>query len=88
MIADWLKYLQTPDPIWRPYAFDRVTISGRNESGEPVQFSLLGTCYSEYQSGPNLFHLANVAGRFFGDGYYGLYSCRELGFRATRTLRC
>lgn len=75
--AQWLQHLQTPDPIWRPYAFDRVTVSGK---GGPI-LSLVGRCWSEYQSGPNLCHLAEVAGYFQGPGFYGLHSCRPLGFR-------
>jgi len=75
---DWLAYLQTEDRIWRPLAFDRVTISGRSDSHGQVAFSLLGVCYSEYKSGPSLLHLASVAGQFFGAGFYGLESCRAL----------
>ena len=78
MITDWLKHLTTRDAIWRPWAFDRVTICDR--TGQPI-VSLLGICYSEYKGGPNLLMLADIAGVFFGPGLYGLASCRALGFR-------
>lgn len=78
---EWLNHLQTPDAIWRPYAFDRVTVNGRTDSGELVSFSIVGKCYSEFASGPNLTHIAEVAGHFIGAGFYGLESCRALGWR-------
>lgn len=80
---NWLKHLQTPT-LMRPFVFDRVTVSGRpldsTASGE--LFSIVGRCYSEYESGPSLHHLAEVAGQMIGAGFYGLASCRELGWRA------
>jgi len=80
----WLKRLLTPDPIWRPYAFDRVVVCG-NQVGEPHQkelVCLIGKCYSEFDSGPNLRDLAEATGALLGPGSYGLASCRPLGFRA------
>ena len=78
MITDWLKHLTTRDDIWRPWAFDRVTI---NDRGGNELVCILAPCYSEYKSGPNLLHIANVAGQFYDYGFYGLASCRALGFR-------
>jgi len=77
-----LNYLQTQDQIWRPWAFDRVTCEGKTESGRAVAFSIVGKCYSGYNSGPSLITLAEVAGEIFGPGFYGLRACRALGFRA------
>jgi len=80
--------LQTQDPIWRPYAFDRVEVSGRTAGGEKIHLGILGRCWSEYPSGPSQIMLANVAGDMFGEGFYGLHrnedgamACRSLGFR-------
>ena len=75
---DWLQVLQTEDRIWRRNAFDRVTLSGRSDHFGPVAFSLLGTCYSDYESGPGLFLLGKAAYQFFGPGFYGLEFCRPL----------
>ncbi len=68
-----LKYLQQQNNIWQPYAFDRVQVSGT------VPFSILGICYSEYKSGPNLRHLADIGLSLTGPGQFGLASCRSLG---------
>jgi hypothetical protein len=86
-----LDSLQAFDPIWSPYAFDRVTISKRAlipataPHGSPISTgptvivaSLLGRCYSGYRGGPSLFLLADAAGELFGPGFYGLESCRAL----------
>ena len=77
-----LERLQTPDPIWRPYAFDRVQITGHTADGRTAHLSLIGACYSEFASGPNLSQLANAAADLIGPGFFGLDSCRPLGFRA------
>jgi hypothetical protein len=79
---EWQKFLQTPT-MMRPYAFDRVTVSGRPlGEGKPTPlFSIIGKCYSEYESGPSLYELAQTAGYLFGAGFYGLDSCRPLGYR-------
>ena len=74
-----LDYLHRPDAIWKTYAHDRVEISGHASDGSPVRASLLGVCYSEYESGPNLWELAQAAACIFGPGSYGLVSCRLLG---------
>lgn len=78
---DPLKYLQQPDHIWRPYAFDRVTVSSSLAGNLGGVFSILGICYSEFRSGPNLRHLADVGGATLGQGYYGLQSCRYIGYQ-------
>lgn len=82
MITDWLKYLTTSDRTWRRYAFDHVTIKGRpNGEGDSIPIiSILRPCFSEYDSGPSLCHLAEVAGQLIGPGFYGLDQCRALGF--------
>ena len=72
-----IKHLTTPDPIWRPYTFDRVTVS---TSRGPL-LSLLGKCYSRYRSGPSLLSLADAACEIAGPGWYGLFSARYVGFR-------
>ena len=72
----WLSY-PYPDSLHNPYAFDRVEIAGA------VSMSLLGTTWSEYPSGPNLCLLAGAAAKISGQhGYFGLASCRKLGFGA------
>ena len=65
------------ESLYRPYAFDRVTIS--SSAGEVI--SLLGKCYSEFRGGPSLFDLADTAAELLGPGYYGLSSSRFLGWR-------
>ena len=70
--------------MMRDYAFDRVTVSGRREGerkSAPI-LSLVGKVYSEYPSGPGLLGLADVVGSLVGPGFYGLASCRSLGWRA------
>ena len=79
---NWQEHLQTKDSIFRPWTHDRVSVTGNTMAGTPVNFSIVGPCYSEFKSGPNIQHLANVAGSIFGQGFYGLESCRPLGFRA------
>lgn len=74
-----LTYLQTPDAIWKPYAFDRVTVAF---NGQP-QFSIIGPCFSEYPSGPNLSELADASAEISPLPSFGLHSCRSLGFRPT-----
>ena len=73
-----LRYLTTPDPIWRPYTFDHVTVS---TAAGPL-LSLLGRCHSKYRGGPGLCALAAAAGELVGAGFYGLSSARYVGFRA------
>jgi hypothetical protein len=70
-----LDFLQT-ETMHRPYTFDRVEVSSKN-----AEFSIVGKCYSEFRSGPNLRELANAAGEIAGEGYYGLRVCRYLGWR-------
>lgn len=81
MRSKHLDRLQTPSPILRPYSFDRVTVCGRapNETTSHPLFSIVGKCYSEYASGPGLFDITDAAGELFGEGWYGLESCRPLG---------
>lgn len=69
------------DPIWKPWSFDRVRITGKTDRGAIVDFCIMGKCYSEFESGPNLCHVADFAGDLFGAGFYGLADCRALGFR-------
>ena len=90
-----LNTLQQPDPIWAPYAFDRVTIIRRalvpatTPHGSPTSrgpavpvASILGKVYSPYPSGPALFSFADACGELFGPGFYAWDSIRALGFRA------
>ena len=64
--------------IYAPYAFDRVTVM----SSHGNHFSILGKVYSEFKSGPNLVCLADCAAEITGKytGFYGLESCRFLGW--------
>lgn len=85
--SEWLDHLTRHDPIWRPREFDRVTVCGRFNDEPPAAsrplFSLLAPCYSEFESGPNLSHVAEVAGYITGrPGWFGLHSCRPLGWKA------
>ena len=73
-----LAQLTTRDPIWKPIKFDRVEVCGITQDEQPVQFSIIPACFSEYAAGPNLCQLANVAGEIFGPGFYGLKSCRRI----------
>lgn len=75
-----LAQLTTRDPIWKPIKFDRVEIGGTTKSGQPVNFSIIPACFSEFNAGPNLCQLADVAGEMFGPGFYGLKSCRKIGW--------
>jgi hypothetical protein len=79
--SQWINLLQKRDLICQPYCFDRVEINGKTTEGQPVSFSIIGKCFSEFKSGPNLCILANIAGCIFGTGYYGLKNCRYLGFQ-------
>lgn len=80
--SQWIEHLQRGDMLHAPWAHDRVTVKGSTLAGEPVWFSIIGPCFSEFKSGPNLWILANVAGWMFGPGSYGLESCRLLGYRS------
>lgn len=84
-----LETLRTHDPIWRDHAFDRVTIDGRpgGEGQSKPLVSIVGTCYSPYESGPSLIMLADVAGEVFGPGFYGLHSCRPLARKPQGMLK-
>lgn len=76
-----LENLQRRAPISRPYAFDRVEVSG------PVPFSILGVCWSQYASGPSLFMLADAAFELTGiHGFYGFTSARPRGFQKVEPL--
>jgi len=83
-----LEWLQTPT-LLRPYAFDRVTVCGRlaGETGSRPLFSIVGKCYSEYPSGPSFFEVVDAAGELLGEGWYGLESCRALGYRCESEVR-
>ena len=75
---DAIQRLQTMDEIWRPYGFDRVEV--RTQRGN---FSILGLCWSDYRSGPNLLQLANAAAEITGEqNFYGLGYRRPLYFRS------
>lgn len=76
-----LDHLQTPSPILRPYAFDRVEVCGHYLDGKPISFSILGVCWSQFDSGPNLMTLADAASDLVGSGSFGLKGARSLGFR-------
>jgi len=79
---EWLEHLQKPGMLHAPYAFDRVEVTGTTTGGEPISMSILGVCYSEFASGPNLWVLANATAAQVGGGMYGLRSCRPLGYRS------
>ena len=68
-----LEYLQTEN-MHKPYIFDQVVVSA---NGTPA-LCILGKCFSEFKSGPNLRTLANAAGELMGFGFYGLESARPI----------
>lgn len=76
--TQWHDHLTTRDPIWRPIGHARVTVNGRpnGESKSVPLFSILAPCYSDYESGPRLTQLAELAGTLYGPGFYGLESCQ------------
>ena len=75
---EYAKAMITADPIWRPYLFDRVTVS----TSDAPPFSFVGVVHGAYRSGPSLFLLADAAAEITGcAGHYGLESARYLGFR-------
>ncbi|HDR8994505.1 TPA: hypothetical protein QDB01_000382 [Burkholderia vietnamiensis] len=77
-----------------PWVFDRIEVTGHRFTGpapgkhlradferpsEPVAFSLLGTWCCDYQSGPHLGWLEDVATQIVGGaGFYGMKSGRRL----------
>lgn len=77
-----------------PWVYDRIEVCGSRFTGpptgthlradlerptEPVAFSLLGSFHCEYQSGPSLFYLADVAGKILGEpGFFGMKSGRRI----------
>lgn len=73
----WERFIKTAWPCSHGYAFDRVTVC---DKAGPV-LSFLGVIWSEYASGPGLFTLADAAAEHRGPGFYGLQSCRSLGYR-------
>lgn len=75
---NWMKKVSEGNLI-EGYCFNHVTIKGTSEKHGKVMFSVLGNWFSEYASGPNLFHVAQVAGEIFGQGRYGLASCERVG---------
>lgn len=83
-----LPAIKRYDPIWRPHCFDRVTVNGKPDgaTGYSDLFSVIGPCFSEFSSGPNLRELADFSASLFGYGFYGLSECRSLGFRAIEIL--
>lgn len=75
-----------------PWVFDRIEViasvftapmSGTYHNAvfgrptEPVRYSLLGTWYCEFQSGPNLVTLANHCAKITGYGFYGIAQLRR-----------
>lgn len=86
-MKNWLQMLQTPG-THQPYVFDRVTVSGRafGELNSRPLFSIVGPCYSEFSTGPSLFDVVEAAGQLLGEGWYGVESCRPLGYRKAVTV--
>lgn len=73
--------LRRYDPIWRQYAFDRVTVNGyipKMAYHGPL-FSFIGRVYSGYHHSPSLLDVAEAAGELLGGGFYGIESCRYIG---------
>lgn len=78
----------------RPWIHDRIEVAGSRFTGpatgthltadfdrpsEPVAFSLLGAWCCDYESGPHLGALANLAGEIVGGaGFYGMKSARRV----------
>lgn len=68
--------------MYRPYIFDRVTAQ---VGGKPF-VSILGNCYSEFKSGPNLVQLANSINELNDDcKSIGLLDCRYIEFKITES---
>ena len=77
-----------------PWVFDRIEVTGSRFTGpapgtylradferpsEPVSFCLLGTWCCDFQGGPHLGALANLAGEIVGGpGLYGMKSGRRV----------
>ena len=76
-----------------PWVFDRIEVTGSRFTGpatgthlradferprEPVAFSLLGTWCCDFQGGPHLGALANMAGEIVGAGFYGMKGGRRV----------
>jgi len=60
-----LQYLQTPDPISRPWGFRGVVATAwsagdKHPEGSSFEVPLPGVIWCHYQTGPDLFVLARV----------------------------
>ncbi|MGF6440078.1 hypothetical protein [Paraburkholderia youngii] len=78
-----------------PWIYDRIEVTGSRFTGpatgthlmadmdrptESVAFCLLGTFHCEFQSGPNLLVLADMAADIIGcNGRYGMKGGRRIG---------
>lgn len=81
-----LKNITTPN-LHTPYCFEHVTIQGTSDTFGKVAFSLLDNVYSEFASGPNLWHVANIGALFFGAGSYTFTSCKPVGFQCAEWIK-
>ena len=73
MATHRLNILQMKDEIWRPQAFDRVSV---HSAGRPV-VSILGICYGDYST-LNACAVADAAAELCGPGFYGLNTYRRI----------
>jgi hypothetical protein len=64
------------------YAFRDVVVTARLKDGSRVELAIPGVVYSEFESGPNLTHLADWAAYFYRNyeiAFVGFESATPLG---------
>lgn len=63
------------------YAFKDVVATVRRKDGTVTEFTVPGVVYSEYESGPNMFHLADWIAYTLGERniWVGFKSATPLG---------
>ena len=75
-----LERLRRYDGIFRPLGFADVVATARMDDGRVSRVAIEGVCYSEYESGPSLFMLADAVAEIVpGVAWVGLQSCRPVG---------
>ena len=75
-----LDRLRRYDGIFRPLGFADVVATARMGDGSVTTVAIDGVCYSEYESGPSLFMLADAVAEIVpGVAWVGLGSCRPVG---------
>ena len=73
-------YLKKYNPIWNGYVFKHVVALVRNKDNTTVKIGIPGFCFSEFTSGPNLYHLAAFVSHDFPSAHsIGLVSATLVG---------